>query len=245
MTPKQWYSVKAADKSADVYIYDEIGSGFFGGVSAKQFVEDLKGIGKVDTINVFINSPGGDVFDGVTIYNALKRNSAEIAVHIDGLAASIASIIAMAGDSITIADNGMMMIHQPWTFAMGNAAEMRKQADVLDQVAGTLISTYVSRTGADEAKVKALMDAETWFNADDAVKEGFADKKSDPVKMAAHFDLSRFKNAPKKLPFAAKAPETANKPPETPAIQPLKLQIADHERWLLKSRKEHNHPLAK
>jgi ATP-dependent protease ClpP protease subunit len=91
-TPKQWYSMKAADKSAEIYVYDEIGSGYFGGVSAKQFVEDLNKIGKVDTINLYINSPGGDVFDGVTIYNALKRNQADIAVHIDGLAASIASI---------------------------------------------------------------------------------------------------------------------------------------------------------
>lgn len=235
---KQWYSMKADKESGSIYVYDEIGAGFFGGVSAKQFVDDLNGLGKLDMIDVYINSPGGDVFDGVTIYNALKRNQAEIAVHIDGLAASIASIIAMAGDSITIAENGMMMIHDPWTFALGNAAEMRKQADVLDQVAGTLVNTYMSRTGLDAAEVKDLMGAETWFDATQAVDKGFADKTSEPVKMAAHFDLSRFRNAPRVL---------ADVPADPPTPEPISLRdrIAESEKWLIENRRRNGHPLIK
>lgn len=223
---KQWYSMKAAEKTAEIYIYDEIGAGFFGGVSAKQFVDDLNGLGKVDTINLYINSPGGDVFDGVAIFNALKRNKAQIAVHIDGLAASIASIIAMAGNSITIAENGMIMIHDPWTFAIGNAAEMRKQADVLDQVSGTLVNTYTGRTGLDVEEVKSLMGAETWFDADQAVDKGFADKKSQPVKMAAHFDLSRFRNVPRDVIAA----------PSKPAAPSFKSRISEQEKWLAENR---------
>lgn len=236
-TPKQWYSMKAAEKTGEIYVYDEIGSGFFGGVSAKQFVDDLNALGKLDTINLYINSPGGDVFDGVTIYNALKRNQADIAVHIDGLAASIASIIAMAGDSITIAENGMMMIHDPWTFALGNAAEMRKQADVLDQVAGTLVNTYTGRTGLDAEEVKALMGAETWFDSAQAVEKGFADKTSEPVKLAAHFDLSRYRNA-------ARFQNAVQSPPP-PAPRDLRSQIADHAHYLHQSRVKHGHPLVK
>lgn len=236
-TLKQWYSMKAAEKTGEIYIYDEIGAGFFGGVSAKQFVEDLNALGKLDAIDMYINSPGGDVFDGVAIFNALKRNQADIAVHIDGLAASIASVIAMAGDSITIAENGMVMIHDPWTFALGNAAEMRKQADVLDQVSGTLVNTYVARTGLDADEVKALMGAETWFDSAQAVAKGFADKTTEPVKMAAHFDLSRFKNTPRGI-VAAK-----DEPP--PAPVPHKLRIADDEHWLHQSRVKHGHPLVK
>lgn len=223
---KQWYSMKAAEKTAEIYIYDEIGAGFFGGVSAKQFVDDLNALGKVETINLYINSPGGDVFDGVAIFNALKRNKAQIAVHIDGLAASIASIIAMAGNSITIAENGMVMIHDPWSFSIGNAAEMRKQADVLDQVAGTLVNTYTARTGLDADEVKALMGAETWFDAEQAVTKGFADKKSEPVKMAAHFDLSRFRNVPRDVVAATPKPDAPN----------FKSRISEQEKWLADNR---------
>jgi len=223
---KQWYSMKAAEKTAEIYIYDEIGAGFFGGVSAKQFVDDLNKIGKVDTINLYLNSPGGDVFDGVAIYNALKRNKAQIDVHIDGLAASITSVIAMVGNSITIAENGMIMIHDPWTFAIGNSVEMRKQADVLDQVGGTLVNTYTARTGIDAEEVKALMGAETWLDADQAVAKGFADKKSPSVKMAAHFDLSRFRNVPRDVAAA----------PSKPDAPTFKSRISEQEKWLAENR---------
>jgi len=168
-------------------------------VSAVSFMDALAKAGDVDAIDLYINSPGGDVFDGTAIYNQLARHKAHVVVHIDGIAASIASIVAMAGDTIKIADNGMMMVHNPWVMTAGNAAELRKQADVLDQVATTMVGTYVARTKQTPEYVAMLMAAESWLTSDDAVAAGFADAKSDAVKMAANYDLSRFKNVPKQL----------------------------------------------
>jgi ATP-dependent protease ClpP protease subunit len=134
LKPNSWYAVvaKSADE-AEVMIYDEIG---MFGVSAKQFVTDVKGI-DAKRITVALNTPGGDVFDGIAIYNALRQHDATINVRIDGLAASCGSLIAMAGDTIEMAANAYLMIHNPWTFAVGDAADMRKQADVLDKLEGT------------------------------------------------------------------------------------------------------------
>lgn len=185
---------------AEILIYDVIGEDFWsgGGVTAKGFAETLKALGKVQTINLKINSPGGDVFDGVAIYNNLVQHPAKVNVFIDGLAASIASVIAMAGDNITIAENGMMMIHNPWTFAMGDANDLRQSADVLDKIKATMLTTYSKRAGVTEAEASAIMDAETWYTGQEAVDAGFADDvQAVKSKASALFDLSVFKNAPK------------------------------------------------
>lgn len=214
MAKKQWYRMAAKDKTAEIYIYDEIGAGFYGeGVTAKGFADDLAALGELSEIQLNINSPGGDVFDGVAIYNMLQRNKANVRVRVDGIAASIASIIAMAGDSIEIAANGMFMIHDPYTIAMGNAAEMRKQADVLDQIASTMVGTYSRRTKLEEASVKAMMAEEKWMEADEAVALGFADSKSGAVNIAASvakFDLSRWKNVPRALIAQPEQPKPPN-----------------------------------
>lgn len=206
-TKGRGYSIKVEAKEATVPIYEEIGEGgWFEGFSAKQFAEELKAWGKLEKIIVRINSPGGEVFDGITIYNLLKQNSAKVIVYVDGLAASIASVIAMAGDEIHMADNALMMIHDPWSFAIGNAADMRETADRLDKVAGTIVRTYAKKTGKGEQELADMMAAETWMNADEAVEHGFADYVVEALPMAAsaNFDLEKFRY--KRSPLAAGTP---------------------------------------
>lgn len=193
---KPWFEFKnAADKSVDLFIYDEIG---FWGTTANDFVTQLSQL-EVEHINLHINSPGGSVFDGVAIYNALKKHEASIDVFIDGLAASIASIIAMAGDTIEIASNAMIMIHKPTVLMWGTAEDLRREASVLDKIEGTLVDTYAERTAGDREQIQEWMNAETWFNADEALEHGFADKKTEAKKAAAsliRWDLSLFENPP-------------------------------------------------
>lgn len=191
----------APDKCCDVWMYGDIGGGFWsdGGVNAKTFGESLGAMGKLDTINCYVNSGGGDVFEGLAIYNILARNPATVNVYVDGLAASIASVICMAGDNITMASNAFMMIHDPWTMTMGDSESMREMADRLDAVKGQLVDTYATRTGMKADDVAQLMCDETWMNADDAVAKGFATGKTDGVAMAASITGFKFKNAPKAL----------------------------------------------
>lgn len=217
-----WYEIKAEGETAEIMIYDFIGEDFFGqGVSAKGFVNELKALGGVNTINLRINSPGGSVVDGTAIFNSLKQHPAMIRAHIDGLAASMASLIAMAGDEIIIAANSLFMIHNPHGLAIGEAAEMRKVADLLDKIKTNMVASYAERTGQTESDISALMDAETWFNGEEAVEAGFADSLAEPVKVAANFDLSEFKNAPDYARgiagvYVGPAPEPAG---ESPAVE--------------------------
>jgi ATP-dependent protease ClpP protease subunit len=193
-----------AAKSATLYLYDFVGfdpwSG--GGVTAKKVIDDLAALGQVDAIDVRVNSPGGDVFDGVAIYNALARNPAKVTVHVDGLAASIASLIAMAGDEIRVAENAMFMVHQPWTIAIGDAPEMRRVAEALDKAWSSMLATYQRRTGRRaETITKKVADAggEWWLTAEEAVAQGFADVVAAPSKDAEAFGLARFRKAPERL----------------------------------------------
>jgi ATP-dependent protease ClpP protease subunit len=170
-------------------------------MTAKRFLSELKGL-DVDAIELHINSPGGSVFDGQAIYSMLKNHKARVDVHIDGLAASIASVIAMAGDTITIPRNALMMIHDPSGFAMGTAEDMRKVATALDKVKGGIIAAYQDRTGKDEAELAELMSAETWMTGDEAVAMGFADATGPAVQMQASAGfglLGQFKNLPRGL----------------------------------------------
>lgn len=194
---RSWYSVeaKAGGKEADVFIYDTVG---IWGVSANEFVKDLNAI-DAKTINLRINSPGGNVFDGVAIYNALKKHDAKVITHIEALAASIASIIALAGDEVQIADNAFYMIHNPYTWAVGDAASMRKTAGMLDKVTDSLIKTYTNKTGKTSGEIRQLMDDETWFTAEEAKADGFADIITDEEVVEAAFDLSVFNNVPQQV----------------------------------------------
>lgn len=191
---RQWYKMKkAADsKSAEILIYDEIGFSFWGeSITAKQFVRDLADLGDVDTITVRINSPGGDVFDGVAIYNALRNHDARIVVQIDGIAASIASLIAMAGNEINMPANAFMLIHNAWGLAMGNAEDMRKIAAELDVVDQSIVATYVSRTKGSARKIRDIMAEDRLMDADEAKSLGLIDNIIDGVKLAANFTMSK------------------------------------------------------
>lgn len=185
---KSWYNIAVAEGSteAEISIYDAIG-GYE--VNAKQFAEDLKAV-DAETIHLRINSPGGSVIDGNAIFNALQRHSAKVITHIDGLAASMASVVAMAGDEICMADNALLMIHNPWTISMGNADELRADADLLDKMRDGILSAY-SRSQYEPAELIAMMDEETWLTAQEALDAGFVDEIEGGLRAAAS-DLAAF-----------------------------------------------------
>jgi len=201
------FEVKALDGEAVITLYDEIG---YWGVTAKDFRATLEGI-DAKKINLRINSPGGDVFDGIAIYNDLLEHPAEVRVSITGIAASAASLIAMAGDRIEIGKNAFIMIHNAWGVCVGSNAEMTAFAEVLAEIDTALAETYVARTGLKESEVKAMMAAETWLKGEAAVAKKFADATGeDDTGASARFDLSLFRNAP----LGMKPKEAAD--PKTP-----------------------------
>ena len=198
---QSWYSIKAkANDTAEISIYDEIG---FWGVSAASFAQDLKDCGNnLKQINLHIHSPGGDVFDGIAIYNLLKNHPANVTVYIDGLAASMASVIAMAGNEVIMPENAMMMIHKPWGIQGGDAEDMRKYADLLDKVENTLIPAYANKTGKTPEELAEMLSAETWLNGKECVEQGFADKLAEPLVAMASIKsrkLEDFENMPKAM----------------------------------------------
>ena len=193
---KSWYTIRARDSGAEVVIYDEIGAY---GVSARGFLAELGAIPDAAPIDLRLNSPGGSVFDAVAIHNALTRHAGTVTVWIDGIAASAASYVAMAGDEIVMPENAFLMIHDPSGLVMGTAADMRAMAETLEKIAGSMTRGYASRSGKPEAEIAALMAAETWFDAQEALEAGLATRLAEPVRIAASFDIARFRNAPPEL----------------------------------------------
>ena len=166
-------------------------------ITPQYVMEKLSEIPKDQTPVIRINSPGGSVFDGIAIYNLLKSRGVKTIV--DGVAASIASIIFLAGDEREMSEGSVLMIHNPWTFSGGDAEQLRKEADVLDSLKASLMDIYTSKTGLEESELSALMDAETWFSAEEAIEKGFATSKTDQkASQVAKFNLTRFKNYPNK-----------------------------------------------
>jgi len=208
-----------------LYLYDILGVDLFGGIAAREIVDDLAALADAPELAVRINSPGGDVFEGIAVYNALTRFPGNVTVHIDGIAASIASLVAMAGDKTLIAENAMVMIHRPWTVAMGDAPEMRRQADVLDRTWSSMQATYARRTGRRATTFEqhvAAAGGEWWLTAEEAVAEGLADSVEKPTKQAQVFGLSRFKKVPARLAATAQdaAPVLAPAAPHVDEIAP-------------------------
>jgi ATP-dependent Clp protease protease subunit len=194
---RRWYEFRARVKdAAEIVIYDEIGAF---GIPAKAFLDELKALGPVAELTLRINSPGGSVFDGVAIYNALKRHQATVTVWVDGIAASIASMIAMAGEEVLMPENAMLVLHDPSGLVMGTAADMRAMAEALDKMKAGMAAAYRDKSGTDDTEIEALMAAETWLSAEEAVGLGLADRVEAPIRMAAHFDLSHFRNPPPQL----------------------------------------------
>lgn len=217
---RSWYRIEAKagedgkPSSVEVLIYDEIG---LWGISAARFVEDLKAVddGAVK-VTVAINSPGGDVFDGFAIHNALVRLGDRCTVRIDGLAASAASVIACGGNQVVMASNAIMMIHNPWTFAYGTAEELRKTADMMDKARDGILAAYRRKAPSiEDAELLRMLDDETWLTAEEAVALGLADVVGETVEMKACRGatgvLARFKHPPKALL------EGANDPAPDPA----------------------------
>ncbi|HOD98929.1 MAG TPA: Clp protease ClpP [Syntrophales bacterium] len=220
----KWYEIKNKADKAEVWIYEEIGEDFWtgGGVTAKNFQKELSAI-KAGQIDLHINSPGGAVFDGITIYNLIKQHPANVTTYIDGIAASIASVIALAGDKIVMAENALYMIHNPSGMVMGTAKDMRTFADTLDKVGGTMVTAYTGKTGKDADIIKALLDAETWFTADEAKEMGFVDEISGEMDMAACVKFA---------PVMAKAgfkhiPETITGKKEPPDVKSAEKALRD------------------
>jgi ATP-dependent protease ClpP protease subunit len=187
-----------AGAPAELLIYGPIGDAWDSeSVTAAQFVRDLQNI-EAGEINLRINSVGGSVFDALAIHNALERHPASVNVHVDGIALSAASLIAMAGNTVSMAENALMMIHAPWTIAMGDANAMRDVADMLDKMSEALSKNYARKSGKTPAEMLALLqDGEDhWFTADEAIAEGYADNITAPIEAKAEFDLSRFRSVP-------------------------------------------------
>ena len=169
-----WYRISnATSERAEVLLYGAISD--WDGITADAFVRELRGI-TADAIDLRINSPGGLVFDAVAIYSALKNHPATVDVSIDGLAASAASFVAMAGDTIAIERPAKIMIHDAAGLTIGNADDMRQMADLLDELSDTIAEIYADRAGGPVSKWRASMRAETWYSAADAVKAGLADR---------------------------------------------------------------------
>ena len=210
---KKWFEIINKADKAEIWIYEQIGEDFWtgGGVTAKSFQKELAGI-KASQIDLHINSPGGEVFDGITIHNLIKQHPANVTAYIDGLAASIASVIALAGDTVIMAENALFMIHNPWGFAMGDATEMRKTADLLDKIGGSLVTAYASKSGKPDDEISAIMNAETWMTAQEAKDAGFIDEISEQMDLAAcakfvpAMQKAKFKNIPENLSGSKQTP---------------------------------------
>lgn len=220
--------VNATDASteADVYVYGDIG-GWWDGIQAEEFAKEIAAL-DVETLKVHLNSPGGVVFDGVAIYNALAQHKANVVATVEGIAASIASVILMAADEIQIVEGAHVMIHPPWSGVMGGAAVMRKEADILDKLEAGIIDIYEKRTGQDRQQLADWVAAETWFSAKEAQDAGFADtvvpakaketKARTPHARSAILPL--FRNTPKDI-----LPEA----PNTPAIREFERALREEE----------------
>ena len=226
---RKWYAFKAAsDKIGEVElsIYDEIGAF---GIGAKEFIAELREY-KGQHVHLRINSPGGEIIDGSAIANALNRHEGGVTVHIDGLAASMASYIAMSGNPTYMSDNALLMIHNPWTLAAGEADDLRKQADLLDTMKATLVRGYQRKSGLPSEEISRLMDEETWLTALEAAALGFVDAIEDGIPAAASIkDLrSRFDSFAKRnmqnaensvVSEAVTAPAVEPVAEETPVVE--------------------------
>ncbi len=203
------WNVRNEAKEAEVWLYDEIGEDWWGeGISARGFIEDLQSLpAAVEKVIVRINSPGGDVFEGFAIYQALLRDRRQIVTAVDGLAASAASVVMMAGDEINAAKTSMVMIHDPWTIAIGNSADFRAVSELLDQITGQIVTAYGRRDKVDQAAIREAMRAETWYTADQAAEVGLVDTVTEAtVAVAAKVPPGRYSHAPARLVGTQVAP---------------------------------------
>ncbi len=240
---REFWEFKAVKDSdvGELLLYGEISDSSWWGdeVTPKQFKKDLDALGDISELRVYINSPGGNVFAGQTIYSILKRYQAQVNVYVDGLAASAASVVAMAGDRIIMPRNAMMVIHNPWTVVAGDANELLEVADALDKVRDTMIAVYEERTGLKKDQIVEMLDAETWLTAEEAVEMGFADEIEEAKQVAVSIagkgqlevngltvDLSRYTNPPKLMVAEhTKTPQPNSGPDNRLKLMGLELEL--------------------
>lgn len=206
-TNKFWNMVILPNAAAEISILGEVvptGWEWEGDTSAHSFKKDLDKLGDIETINLHINSPGGSVFEGVAIGSMLKQHKAKVNVYVDGLAASIASVIAMSGDAIFMPKNAMMMVHNPWNVMAGNAKDFRKAADDLDKIGSSMKESYLMKAGEKLPghMLDSLLDNETWLSAQEAFNYGLCDEILDENTVAASVSddlFAKYRNVPKSL----------------------------------------------
>ncbi|WP_244744906.1 head maturation protease, ClpP-related [Paraburkholderia terricola] len=233
MKNRKWWDIRAMTNAqgaavAEIRIYDEIG---FWGTDAKTFIAQLDAAAASATeVIVAVNSPGGDVFDAFAIYNALRRYAGKVTARVDGVAASAAGLVVMAGDQVVMPENAMLMIHNPWTIALGSAADLRSTADMMDKARDGILAAYRRKSGQSDEELTAMMDAETWLTALEAQSLGFCDVIEEPVRLAASTNaaglLARFRNPPEPVQALVEAegdalpadPPTADPPANDPAV---------------------------
>jgi len=213
------YEVRAGRDESEVFLYDAIG-GFFG-IDAGKFAKDLKAI-KTPTIHLRVNSPGGDVFAAQAIYAAISEHKSRVVAHVDGLAASAASFLILAADEIVMADGAFLMIHNPWSLTIGDAADHNQTAGMLEKIGASMADKYARRSGKDAAQTQAWMDAETWFTAAEAKDAGLVDNIVEGAAVAAcanTWNLSAYSNAPGSLVEQAVAAMATETDPPTDEAQ--------------------------
>ena len=225
MKTSPWYSIRNAGTSAEISIYEEIG---MGGVTPAAFISELAAL-KSLPITVRINSLGGSVFDGLAIYNLLRDHVGGVTIKIDGVAASMASVVAMAGTRVIMSESALMMIHNPNSEVAGEASDLRNMAGVLDQVKNSLVAAYQRKTNLPPNRLAAMMDAETWMSAPEALALGFIDAIEKSALVAAKFDTARMPNLPAKFKNLMSQPTTPATPTNATAeeVAALTTQVAD------------------
>jgi ATP-dependent Clp endopeptidase proteolytic subunit ClpP len=188
---KEWYKIKnKSSEVSDVYLFNDIGTF---GITAQSFIDEIKQYEDRE-LNIHINSLGGEVFEGMAIYSIIQRRTSKTTVYIEGIAASIASVIALAADEVIMSENSLLMIHNAWGGTQGEAKDMRKQAEILDKITNEIAEVYVKKTKIPYNEIVEMMDEETWLTAEEAVALGFVDSISEPIKVAAKYDVSKYKN---------------------------------------------------
>lgn len=200
----------------ELALFGEVGTD----ITAKKVVADLKTFGRRD-VTVRLDSAGGSVTEGIAVYNALINHPAKIHVSIEGSALNMGSVVAMAGDTVSIAENALVMIHRPWTGTTGTADDLRSTADVMDKMQHSLVAAYVKKTGKTEEEIIATMTAEIWFDATEALAFGLVDEITEPLQIAASFDITRFSNVPEHIKARIQDMTTQTTSPESIAAAAL------------------------
>ena len=236
---KFWNFQAKGERTGELLLYGEISDVSWWGdeVTPKQFQQDLAEMGELDRLDIYVNSPGGDVFAGFSIYNIIKRCAAEVVAHVDGLAASAASIICMAADKIIMPKNATMMIHNASTYAYGNKEKIRKLVEELERIDGQIADIYAAKTGVESEKAAEMMAAETWMSGEEAFALGFCDELDD-LQAVACADVAKYANMYRNTPEHLKEEPQAPGEPEPTADGGMSQPVTDKDDTALEEQRK-------